>query len=699
MTPATTLAPSGGKLDVFVRFGRSNPALIPAMLAVAVFIGLGASEAGYYPINSSVHPGLGWYPAGLLLMALLAIAVATVRPRSVPLAVTLAACLLSGFAVWSFLSITWADAGSVAWDGANRAAIYFVVFCLFALWPATPGGASVLIGGLGLGIAGIGVVELLSANGSSDPILYFVDARLTEPAGYVNANVALWSIGLWPCLYLATARMVFAPIRGLALGGAGVLVCLAAMGQSRGWVLAIPLAGLLFVALTPYRGRTIVAIAAVGVGAALVSPSLLAVHDEFAPKRLDGLLDTAASHILLMAAVLAVAGTVAALLDRRVSLAPSRSRMIDRGVIAAAVLCGLVAVALVLSRTGDPVHDVSASWQSFKKGGEGAIAGQSRFTSAGTNRYDFWRVAWELVGDRPFGGVGSANFQQDYLARGDSAEQPRYPHSLELGVLSQTGIIGGLLLAGSLASAAVAVLRRRRAGPEAAAAVAGAATVFGYWFVHGSVDWFWEFPGLTAPAFAMLGLACAVGRSGQLPVLGSAEPTDPVRATKTGRRPIRITAGLAGVLGALLLGASLVAPWLAERETARAAAGWPSAPRAAFERLDRAAALNPLSPDARLTAALIAIRTEDSARAETELREVLAMEPRTPFALAELAALAYERGERRRAIALIGRAAAYSPRDTTVISARKKMIAGRPFGIEELNAAFLKIARDRVRRG
>ncbi|MGI8750205.1 MAG: O-antigen ligase family protein, partial [Thermoleophilaceae bacterium] len=485
MTPAPTLAPSRRTLDRLVAFGRANPVLIPALLAVAVFVALGASEAGFYPINSSAHRGLGWYPAGLLLMALLTIAVVSVRPRGVPRAVVLAGALLAGFVAWSFLSIAWAEAGSVAWDGANRGAIYLAVFCLFALWPATEGGARVLIGALGLGIAGIGVVELLSANASSQPMLYFVDARLTEPAGYVNANVALWTIGLWPCLYLATARAVLAPIRGLALGGAGVLACLAAMGQSRGWVLAIPVAALLFVALTSQRGRAIAAVGAVGVAVALVSPSLVAVHDDFTPRGLDGLLGTATSHILLMAVILAVAGTMVALADRRVLLEPSRSRTVDRGVIAAAAACVLVGLALLLARTGDPVHDVSASWQSFKKGGEGAVAGQSRFASVGTNRYDFWRVAWGVFGDRPLGGAGSANFQQDYLAEGHSEEQPRYPHSLELGVLSQTGIIGALLLGGAPCNAAVATTPRHRAGPEAAAVVAGAATVFGYWFIHG----------------------------------------------------------------------------------------------------------------------------------------------------------------------------------------------------------------------
>ena len=34
--------------------------------------------------------------------------------------------------------------------------------------------------------------------------------------------------------------------------------------------------------------------------------------------------------------------------------------------------------------------------------------------------------------------------------------------------------------------------------------------VFGYWFIHGSLDWLWEFAGLGAPAMALLGLGLAM---------------------------------------------------------------------------------------------------------------------------------------------------------------------------------------------
>ena len=50
--------------------------------------------------------------------------------------------LLAGFALWSYLSITWADQNADAWDGANRTALYAIVFALFALWPLGSRGAA-----------------------------------------------------------------------------------------------------------------------------------------------------------------------------------------------------------------------------------------------------------------------------------------------------------------------------------------------------------------------------------------------------------------------------------------------------------------------------------------------------------------------------------------------------------------------------
>lgn len=685
MASNTTLSGGGGRLAGPLTLLRENPALLPCLAATVVFVAMAGSEAGFYPIGTRQHAGLGWYPAAMLLLALLCSAVVAVRPqRPLPRSVALALALLGGYTAWSYLSISWAEQAGVAWDGANRSAIYLLVFALFSLWPFTARAGAVLIGALGLGMAGLGLVELLRADAAAEPALYFVDARFAEPAGYINANVALWTIGLFACLYVASARWIFPPARGLALGGAGILACLALMGQSRGWVIAAPLASLIFIALLPGRARALAALTTVALGTLAISGALLAVHNDFTPDRLDGLLAHATGQILSLAAVLAVLGTLAALVDRRFELTRERSRNIDRAALAGLGVVLVLAGVLALVTTGDPVESVSDSWESFKTGGEATGAGDSRFSSVGTNRYDFWSVAIDLFTDQPLTGVGSENFQQDYLARGNSGEQPRYPHSLVLGVLSQTGVVGTLLLFGALLAAAFTALRsRRRSSPEAAAVVGVALSVFAYWLLQASVDWFWEFPGVTAPAFAMLGLAGALNRTRS--------------AGESAPRAGAVSAGLAGA-AAIALMISFVLPWLAERDIERAATEWQAAPAVAFDRLDRAKRLNPLSPNPYLVAATIAVRVEDEARATHELEQVLSKEPRTPFALAELAALASERGQDGLSERLLSRASGYAPRDQVVASALEQVRAGKTLDVRRLNESYLEAARSRIGR-
>ena len=83
---------------------------------------------------------------------------------------------------------------------------------------------------------------------------------------------------------------------------------------------------------------------------------------------------------------------------------------------------------------------------------------------------------------------------------------------MELRTLVQTGLVGALLAVVGLGAALLAAWRAlaRHPDPLARAVAAAAVAGFAYWVVHGSFDWFWEFAGLGAPAFALLGLACAL---------------------------------------------------------------------------------------------------------------------------------------------------------------------------------------------
>ena len=120
------------------------------------------------------------------------------------------------------------------------------------------------------------------------------------------------------------------------------------------------------------------------------------------------------------------------------------------------------------------------------------------------------RVALLEFRRHPLAGVGVDNFAESYVRDRRSREEPLYPHSLELGVLEQTGIVGGLLFAGFVVAAGIAVLRGVGRGPDLAGGAARAGVVAAlYVAIHGSGDWLWEFPALAATSLAWVGLAAS----------------------------------------------------------------------------------------------------------------------------------------------------------------------------------------------
>jgi tetratricopeptide (TPR) repeat protein len=476
-----------------------------------------------------------------------------------------------------------------------------------------------------------------------------------------------------------------AVFRALALGGSGLLAALALLAQSRGWALAVPLALVLFVILYPERVRLLAAIGAVAVATFAIHGPVLAVHDDYSAGSLPDLVSDASSAILLATSALAVVGLLAALADRRVELAP-RARTAVGWATAALVAIVLVGgVAAYAAKEGSPAGRIADSWRDFKKGGAAPQAGASRFASGGTNRYDFWKVAWHAFRDEPLTGLGAENFQQEYLLRGTSDEQPRYAHSLELGVLSQTGLPGAMLLFGALGAAFVAALLGAARSAEGRAAAAGALSLFAYWLLHGSVDWFWEFPALAGIALAALGMACAL-----IPRRAAG-----ARSAEPLRRAIPFALGGAA---AALLAVSFALPWLSALEVHRATATWRGNPDAAFRRLDRAADLNPLDATPPLTSGTIALLENRPSIAEREFAEALDREPRSDYALLELGALASARGDLARGRRLVRRAAALSPRDEQIALVLRRIERGRKVDLAAVNGSILRRARARGAR-
>jgi O-Antigen ligase len=683
---------------------RAAPATIPCVGAIALFVVWASDQAGY-PITH-------WAPGGLIVLGLIAVALigARARLRELPRAVLLALACLVLYTALSYLSILWAQVQGIAWEGANRTLLYLLVFALFALWPQRGATAALLLGGWALAMAGLAVFVVIHVNAASHLARLFSEGRLQYPGDYENASAATWAMAAWPALLLASSERLHWALRGLLAGGAVVLADLSLLSLSRGSLFSTPVMLVLIFVLLPGRLRTFAVLVPVAIGVGATAPIILRVGDRL----LHGGDAPAAMHATTAAifiAALAVGAVVAlaAALERRATLSDFAAQRLRRGgaAVALATLVAVVAGAWIVA--GNPVERVEHGWNTFKGGYAADRATGSRLTSGfGSDRYDFYRVALNEFVDHPLVGIGADNFQQQYLLHGRGSETPRFPHSVELRTLTQTGIVGALLavvglLAALLAGGRAALSRSaRRADPLAASVAAAGLAGFAYWVVHGSFDWFWEFAGLGAPAFALLGIGCALAprrRSEQVAggEVAGVKPDAPARE-RLRRGARRLIGGRVALLAtfavlALAAAASLIAPWLSQLQLERAARIWPTAPRQAYSELDDAASLNPLSEEPELLAGGIALRFLDLARADREFAKALRRNPRDTYATLERGAIASARGERSRALALLRRTARLSPRDELIHEVLAVVQKGERVSIDRLNRSILRKAR------
>jgi tetratricopeptide (TPR) repeat protein len=697
---------------------RASPATVPALAALALMVVWARSQAGY--------PVTHWAPGALIVLVLFAIALGAVRVRiaEVPRPVLIALGALAAYTVLSYLSILWAANTGDAWEGANRTLLYLLVFALFALWRQRGRSAALLLCVWTIALIVLAAYTALHLSGASGAHLHAMlpGGRLDYPTGYPNANAAQWLMAFWPALLLARSEQLPWGIRGLLAGGAVLLAEVALLSQSRGSIYATPVMVVLVLALLPGRIRTFALLLPVVAGIAVAAPAVLHVGDRLEREAVvPATLHTAIAS--MFAAALAV-GLVVALGAYIESLRPfsrkSRKR-IYAGMRAVALLTLVVGVVGGLAVAGNPIARIEKGWHSFKGGYSSDNTSGSRLVSGlGSNRYDFFRVALDEFTAHPIVGIGADNFQQQYLARGRSDETPHYPHSVELRTLSQTGLVGALIALIGLGGALLAATRAlRRAKPLAGDVAAAALAGFGYWVVHGSFDWFWEFAGLGAAAFALLGIACAlaprrVGSVGVERVPEAAEPgtkaaepgtdaaepgtdaaePEPEAAKPTlgevgrGRRGRWLALG-AGLLVALAAAISLAAPWLSQLEVQSAAHIWTSSPQTAYARLRDAARLNPLSDEAALLAGSIALRYGELPYAQQQFSLALGRDPGDAYAALERGAIASAEGQHALALDLLGRAVRLEPREPLAREALMLVREGHRLSVEELNRSIL----------
>lgn len=639
---------------------RSAPIALPQILALLAIVTLSAAEGGF-PLEH-------WAPAGVLVALLLVVSMYALPATSRPSGSRIAISLVGGFAIWSALSLLWADDRGAAAIAATRTILLATTFILFARWRHTPKSAhtvmTVLAAGLGV-LAWAAVVQLATAD-DLDP--WFLYDRLLEPVGYVNAGAAFWGMTAFLGIGMLSGGTSAAPrLIGAAAavpGAALSLLCL-----SRGGVLASGIVVVLLLLCLPGRARNATALLIVGLGLLVGLPQLLDVGDAVRESaNATAVLHTGLQRIVVGAFLAVGATLVWVLVERSVAPGdPTRERAAKGGAALVAIV-GVLALAVSLAGVGPfTVDNVRESARTITKPYDPSETEGRLSAGLNSGRWDFWTVSWDQFESAPVIGVGADNYRQDYLLLGKGGENPRYPHSMWARSLGQLGIVGTLLLLGWVVAVLLAIRRLAVGKDPAGRAVALAAGgAFGLWVVHGSVDWLMEYGGLSAIAAAVGGLAVAAGPQ--------------ARARDAARTPSRVAERgvLVAAASLLLLGTVWTATqWVADRDRVAAVAMAGDRPQQAVDRAERADSLEPFGEQADMVLGALAVQRGDLAAAQEAYRRAFERNRGAARPRMWLGVLSSAQGDAREARRWLRRAKRAAPRDQIIAGLYDQVVQGQ----------------------
>jgi hypothetical protein len=620
--------------------GRLRPGLA---VVCGAAVALSVADFGFYDLSL-------WGPA-----CLVALAAAFAAAMSGAPAIRGAALVAVGglVALWALAlaSRGWSEAPDQALVVADRWLLYAAVLALLVWLCDTRRTAALLLAGAGGAVAAVALyiaVRMAVGDGKS----LFVSGRLNDPLGYINGQGAFLMLGFWPLV--AVAERARAVPAGAAAAGATLVASLAVLSQARGVALAALVTVPLALLLVPGRHRRAWVLLAIGLAVAAIHGPLLDVYRQGRVAQ-AGDIERAGQAALVIALFAGVAVGLACQLATSFVDGGDDRREALRGLSGtglAIVAAGLLLLAAVFGgRLADRVRDQARGFTSL----HATSSGGSRFLSGSGQRYDYWRIAWHEFKREPVRGRGAGSYPVAYFAERRSTEDIRQPHSLELQVLSELGLAGGLallLFAGGVLAAVGLTLRRARGDPAAAGLAVAAGGTFLVWLVHTSVDWLHLIPGLTGLAL------CAAAA-----VLGPLSAGRPPRTVPRWARP----AALAALAVVLAVGAvGVIRPVLALHARTQARADLRTDPRGALEHAQDAVSLEPEAiPSYRLEAAAQA-RLGRYGAARGALLEAIGRQPRDFVSWALLGDLAVRRGDLARARRYYGRAHGLNPRDVTL---------------------------------
>ena len=496
---------------------------------------------------------------------------------------------LLGLAVWVGFTTIWSISPESSWQYTNRTLVYAAFALLGVLAAAllrSPAetvarGACALLAALfGWALLAKCIPSLYSDYGRL--------ARLRAPLDYWNELALLAAVAVPVALWLASRRHVL----GVVLAyGAGTTVLLT---YSRFGVALACLAAVAWIALADDRvgslaGAVLAAIASGATfGVALALPGITKDAQSHAVRAHDGWI-----FLLVLVAGASLVAIAAALVRRALPVGESTRRRVERAAAVAAIAAAAAVVVV-------GVVEAHRIWRSFANPVSTQIASNTSHLGSfsSSNRWRWWQEAWHAFLHHPVGGTGAGTFELTDRMLRSSPLITTEPHNVPLQFLSETGIVGLLLLGVAAAAAVIGVTRsRRRAQGAERAAVTALALGAAVFLVHLVADVDWDYVAVCGPLLFLVGALVARGAT----ELSSA------------RRPLVAVAAVLFALGGVY---SLAAPWLAQRELANLT----------LASAKRAHAYDPLSTEV-LTDWAALETAVDPARSEQLYHDAVSLEP------------------------------------------------------------------------
>lgn len=619
------------------RFYLHRMLSFPALARIAPVLALlGLTIVAAWPNRGSVAAA-DWLAlavfVALLTGTVLAVGAAA-RPSSVAL---LAFGTLMALAVWIALSALWSPVPSLARDEALLLSLYGLCLIVPPLALKSRVDVEIVVAATALVLGGLAVAAAVTIRLDADPRDAYELGRLAFPISYANAQAAVFLLGFWPAIATAATRHFSIAVRAAGAAAAAGVVAGWLLTQSKGAGIALCLSAVVVFAVSPHRLRLLPAVAIATAACVPFVTKLTSAYGARDTPELGSAIHEAAEAVLIAVALAAIGGALLALVDRRIAVGPRGRRVAGAAALTALVLGLGVAGAASAARVDDPDEFLAKKWDAFKATSTTREDTSTHLLSLGSNRYDFWRVAFDGALEHPVAGAGGRAFGTIYLIEGRSPETPRRAHSLPLDTLLETGVIGGLLLLAAFVLVAMPVVRASRRSVTGAAVLGGGA----YFIVHASGDWITTFPAVGIPAFMLLGTSLVVD--------------DPAPLGRATARAGAAAAAAAGVL-------AFAPPWLSERLTTQALVSTGDG----SSELTWARRLDPLSIDPVLARATLA---DDREAKVDALRDAVELEPRNPVVRERLARALLAAGQRPEARKELQLARSLNPRDPRLAAA------------------------------